>query len=361
MLILYKKMDFEHNYILQKYKSVLLPFLLFAISFSVFIPSLNHDFVWDDNIYIIDKLSSLNAKYIPRYVVPESDVFVGHKNYYRPVLLVSLSIDNEIWDGNPLGFHLTNMVLHSLSTVLVYFFFLLLIRQLLPTEINNNVAFLSALLFAIHPIHVEAVSFVMARSDLLCTIFLLLSIIFYILSKKSVYYLIPCAVSIVLCVMSKEIGIVAPVLIFIYDLISSGFKRRKTLIFYIACFCILILYFVLRSKTYLIFPEDVSFDLNLVFSTALSLLTGILYYFYKLIFPFNFNAYVLEPPLNPGYLALYVSIFLAVVVACIFAIRKKRLIYFFGILWVVITILPALLAKTLFLEIIPYSERFAYY
>ena len=92
----------------------------------------------------------------------------GFFEYYRPVAFVSHALDWTLWGAEPFGFHLTNVLLHTGSTLLVW----ALGRRLL----GGAAPVVAALLFALHPASHEAVYWIAARFDLLATFFTLLAL-----------------------------------------------------------------------------------------------------------------------------------------------------------------------------------------
>ncbi len=126
----------------------------------VFIPSLGNDFVWDDVSYIGKRASILDfSKIGPELVTPKVKNERKAGKYFRPVHQVSLILDNEIWGSSAFGFHLTNIILHSISTVLLYFLVLLLLSEF-NVRGRESIALISCILFALYPLHVESVSFI---------------------------------------------------------------------------------------------------------------------------------------------------------------------------------------------------------
>ena len=193
---------------------------LFVLSFVVFVPSLSNEFVWDDVSYIQKRAHSLNfSKLGPGLIVPKiaNDKKAG--NYFRPVHQASLIIDNEIWDTSPFGFHLTNIILHCVSTVLLYFLALLLLKEF-HVKAPELIALISSILFAVYPLHVESVTFISARGDILAAMFLFLGFSLYILSYRRIFYLLLAGICFLLALLSKEIAIVFPIIILSFDFLS---------------------------------------------------------------------------------------------------------------------------------------------
>lgn len=105
---------------------------------------------------------------------------------WRPWLLVSLLIDFIIWKANPIGFYLTNVLSFNAVVLLLYWF----MRQLTKTSSvakSSLVATLTALVFAVSPLHCESVSWVVGRVDVVCAVFYLLSLNFLKKSESAHY------------------------------------------------------------------------------------------------------------------------------------------------------------------------------
>ena len=143
--------------------------------------------------------------------------------FYRPLATLSYSIDYFIWGLNPFCYHLTDLVLHA--SVSVLFFFVL--RFL--TDGNQVAAWLGATIFTIHPILVESVPAVARRHDVLAALFLLASFLLFLkyqLGAPRRGFLLVSIVFYTAALVSKEIAIILPLLVFSYPLIvSSGTKH----------------------------------------------------------------------------------------------------------------------------------------
>jgi hypothetical protein len=143
---------------------------VFAVAYIIHQPSLRFGFLtsWDDPTYVTDNpwirgLTAENIKFA--FTTP---YFAN----YLPLHLVSYMVDYSLWGLNPFGFHLQSVILAALNAVLAFF----VVRRLVGSFALGVVA---ALLYAVHPSHVEAVAWVSIRKDLLSTVFLLLTLILY--------------------------------------------------------------------------------------------------------------------------------------------------------------------------------------
>ena len=139
--------------------------LMVAVSY---FPALWGGFVWDDLILVeepvIHRASGLwNIWFSPSDIKTE-----GH---YWPVVYTSFWLEHKLWGLAPLGYHLVNVLLHLVNSVLVW---RLLLRLAVPG------AWVAAAVFAVHPLHVESVAWVIERKDLLSALFYLTAVLTWI-------------------------------------------------------------------------------------------------------------------------------------------------------------------------------------
>ncbi len=231
------------------------------LTFLVYLPALRNEFVyWDDNLYIFENPSIrlLDAAFF-RWA------FLGfHVSNWHPLTWVSHAVDYAIWGLNPLGHHLTSIILHAVNTTLVVVLALKLLdiarerlaRNGAASFLNGRtvlvVAGVTGLLFGIHPVHVESVAWVAERKDLLCALFYLMSIIAYTKyavrqgaevvnrqsdgagrdepGRKSVYadkHYIFALGFFILALMSKPMAVSLPVVLLILDWHPFGLIRSR--------------------------------------------------------------------------------------------------------------------------------------
>jgi hypothetical protein len=145
---------------------------------------------------------------------------------YRPLTEVSIGVDYLVWGQDAFGYHLINLLWHVLNSLLCYLF----VRVLVPPR--PVVALTAAVLFAVHPVHGDAIFWISARSDLLCTAFYLLSMILFVRGRGPQRRRMPTVGSLlafVLALLSKEVALSLPFLVVLLDLAApstEGFRRR---------------------------------------------------------------------------------------------------------------------------------------
>lgn len=141
-----------------------------AVAAAQYLPSLSYQFLnWDDDRYVLQNpwIRSWSAGNLTHVLTKP------YFNNFLPLHLLSYMVDYSLWGLNPFGYHLQSVLLHALNAALA----LLVVRALFGGMAAPVIA---ALLFAVHPSHVEAVAWISIRKDLLSTSFALLSVLFYL-------------------------------------------------------------------------------------------------------------------------------------------------------------------------------------
>jgi len=147
---------------MRHYKNIV---LIAVIGFLVYANTLGNQFVYDDTEFISERSFIKSLSNIPQLFSPKTYFLATGEHYYWPVVTLSYIIDYRLWRLNVFGYHLTNPMFHLFNSILVYWLVLLLFKE-------KNLALLSGLIFAVHPVHTEAVSWVTGRKDVLVTFFI---------------------------------------------------------------------------------------------------------------------------------------------------------------------------------------------
>lgn len=200
--------------LLQRHRTCWQSSLLVILGVVVFWPSVSFDFVnWDDPAYLehndlIKGWSWQNLKGIATEVVTRN---------YAPLTIFTFLIEHTLWGLNPAGYHITNIVLHSINGVLVF----LLIRRLSG---STFVGWITAALFLVHPVQIESVVWISSRKGLLCSMFMLGAMLARMkpqpVSRDEGRYVFLLA----LALFSKAHAVVLPPIMLLYDVLV----RRKT-------------------------------------------------------------------------------------------------------------------------------------
>lgn len=183
--------------------------MVVLVALATYILTLGYDFAFDDQLVIPAawQVGAGSPLEVLRARVEAKDIVLP---YFRPLTALSYWLDGLIWRGNPGGFHLTNLLLHAAVSVLV----LAVARHLLPA---GPAPLLAGLLFAVHPVHVEAVAWIQGRVDLLAATGALLAVLLGVAGleaegRRRRLRWAASATAFLAALLSKEVAIVTPLL-----------------------------------------------------------------------------------------------------------------------------------------------------
>lgn len=179
--------------------------ILLLLALAIFQPL----FFFNEDIALINIAGDLNLGGAIDRIWTESLLGdTGNGGLYRPIPLSSLWIDHQIWGLNSWGYHLRNIALNMICTLLVY----LIARQLIEKKIF---AFIPAIFFLFHPAHPATIYWISARADLFCTMFYLAGVFFIIryLRTGSIWKCLLGSIAFLFALFSKEMAVSAPLII----------------------------------------------------------------------------------------------------------------------------------------------------
>ncbi len=183
--------------------------VLTAVTLGVYSVSLFNGFVLDDEVIIVKNPLTLGLTNL-RTVLFSPDLI---KPYYRPLNRATYLLDYWIFGMSPMWYHAANILIHVLNVILVY----VIGRRVLQ---NSPAAFVSALLFAVHPVNSEAVNFISARNTLLSLFFSLASFLSFMEAKeKGVRWPLLSALLFFCGLLSKETAFMLIAVIALYILL----------------------------------------------------------------------------------------------------------------------------------------------
>lgn len=183
-----------------------------AAACAVYLPALRNGFAYDDVVVVQQdaRIRSLGSI---------GDIFTGgywqnaDLALYRPVTTLSFALDHAIGSGSAAWFHASNLLLHAAVSVLAFF--------LLARLFGLTPALAGALLFAVHPVHVEAVGNIVGRAEMLSAGFVLGACLLWIRPRKGGPPILGTALLFALGLLSKESAVMLPVLLVLLDMARS--------------------------------------------------------------------------------------------------------------------------------------------
>jgi tetratricopeptide (TPR) repeat protein len=181
--------------------------LLLALTAVVYANSLTNGFVLDDVYYILKnhRVTSLSLRALFQ---------LTNNNVFRPLTMASFAFNWALSGSHPFLYHFLNLLLHAAVVVLLYFLLQTLLESLSHA---STIAFAAALLFAVHPIHTEAVTSIVGRSELLAALFLLAAWLLHLRDKP-----VPAFLCFLLALLSKESAVALLPLV-----LAGDFARGK--------------------------------------------------------------------------------------------------------------------------------------
>ncbi|MEO8209496.1 MAG: hypothetical protein ABI840_02960, partial [bacterium] len=366
-------------------KSLYCYLIIIVVTFLVFYNSLFNGFVFDDEFMIEKNVSIKYLRNIPKFFTADEGFHKIVGDYYRPVVSTTYAIDYAFWKLSPFGYHLTNIIIHIIACLLLFKIFSLLFSKY---KYKNLFSLLSTLIFAVHPIHTEAVTWICGRTDSLVTLFFFASFLCYIQSRKdgapeksgkekkiisktgfkNYTFLLLSFFFYILGFLSKEMIVTLPVIILLFDFVyrKKDLKYFKENIFIYSLFIIVTMvfliarYFLLKDvvvrENYLYF---IGKEYIVVFSTMLKTIPV---YFRLLFVPFpllyHYNGVISDAHSLLDLDVLLSILFIVFLILLSVYFYKKDSVISFCILFFLISLLPVMnIVPTMSLM----AERFLYF
>lgn len=312
--------------------------LAFA-TLAIYLPVRNFGFVnYDDFIYfsgnphVLGGLTWANIRWA---------FSTGETGNWHPLTWLSLMLDAQIFGGGATIPHLTNVLLHIANSILVF----LLFRQMTGALWRSAIL---AMMFAVHPLHVESVAWISERKDVLSSFFGLLALLFYACYGKNgrpvqlvfVHFFFICSL------MAKPMLVTLPFVMLLLDFWPlqrfNGSQPGRLLIEKVSFFALS----AAASTVTFIFQKKDSLVVGLVWIPVASRVENIFIsyarYLAKIFWPFNLSAPYPHPIQWPVTLAIFsIVLFLALSLAAV-ALKKKYLFVFTGWFWFAGMLVPVI-------------------
>lgn len=312
-------------------------FFLLTFVFGVYARTISYPFVnWDDRTYVVENadIRRLSWENIQKMATQH------YVETYVPLTMLSFALDYQLFHFNPAGYHVTNIILHLLSTALVFW---------LAGTLSGNwrVAFGTALIFGVHPIQTESVVWISQRKNVLSYFLFMVSMAAYVHSRqhpeKGRFYLLISWLAFIAACFAKALVVVLPAVLFAFDYLYGHWKKKDWLRY--LPFVGAAIIFAVIAKGIVEGVDQSVLDEGKMTPSFLSCLVITIKYFQLLFFPKNLSVFYQYSGLtfaNP-----VVALSLALVPALAAGLvwlwhRHKRL--FFWAAWTAIILSPALYA-----------------
>lgn len=344
------------------FRLILIAVLVTLFAGLLYFNSLGNEFTnWDDGmIYANPVIRQLTWEGVKRIFTYE------RANMYQPVRVLSYALDYHFWKLNPLGYHITNILFYILTCIMVFFGLERLSIHFRPGEEPNShvrVGLFGGLLFAALPVHVEAVTWLAARKEVLQGFFFFLAFYLYLRAReedgrKRLTFLGMVLLFMLVASLSKPSAVVFPAVLLIYEVSVRktrwvGFLKDHWP-FFVVSTIISLIFICIVIKVMLDAGGVKAYRGGNFFSNLLLSFYLLIENIRLLIFTINYSAaYDLKDPGRLLGLVLSSSVGITLLLSglAIWSLKRTKVI-FFAFFFFVVTLFP-------YLNIIPISTLLA--
>ena len=310
--------------------------LLAGLILCIYFQALYFDFIsFDDSVLVVDNLNITNGLSFG-FLNWAFTTYTGGN--WNPLVWISYAIDYQAFGNSPHGYHAVNICLHIVNSLLLF-------KLMFVATGEMNRSFLVAIIFAIHPQHVEVVTWISARKDLLSSLFGFLAIHSYLVAKEQRGALFKTAIYMALSLMAKPMFVTLPFLLILLDIwplsrLKDGvvlsvklrelFAEKWLLFLLTICGCVV---------SYLSHSSSETISSLGFLDTVSNVVNAYVFYIIKFLYPVNLS--IFYPFQIPG---LYESLFyllLLFLVSYIAFMKMRTVPYLFvGWFWYVGMLFP---------------------
>lgn len=313
--------------------------LIFAVSFFVYVRSLDNDLIFDDRALTVENS------------IVTSPSWETVSSSYRPLRTASYAIDHALFGSAPAGFRVMNIGYHLIVILLVFFF----VRSLSG---GTLAAIIAAAFFALHPVQTDAVAYISGRRDILVALFFMASLVVFLRYIRSggPGYLALSLFAFILSFLSKETGTVAPLvmlaMLFLFGRAVPPARKKLLLAIFLLLLSGAVVLALRGGGSPLIYGGNIVFHGNSAATHYLTAATLLPYYLKQTLFPLQLimdNANY--PLLTVAGMKLICSLLtiLPYLAIALFLYRKKYISLSFYMFFFLVTLLPVL-------QIVPLHE-----
>jgi len=306
------------------------------VTLAVFWQVSQYDFIsLDDAVYVKDNTHIQSGITLERIRWAFSTTYA---EFWHPLTWLSLMLDYQLFGLNAGGYHMTNLILHILSTLLLFWFFNRMTGAIWRSAIV-------AAFFALHPLHVESIAWIAERKDVLSAFFWMLTLCLYVYyTEKPVirrYLLV--LFSFICALLSKPMVITLPVIMILLDywplkrfeskkdnLIIWQLKEKVPLFILSAVFSVITLFAQ---------PSVKGFPLS---SRLANAPVAFMTYLEKTFWPHNLAVFYPFPAQIPAWQVIGASLLIIAITSVVIAMVKRLPYLFVGWFWYAIIILPVI-------------------
>jgi tetratricopeptide (TPR) repeat protein len=290
---------------------------------------------FDDSTLILDNLFYLKnlGNFFNTFTIEVFHVLHASAAYYRPILTISFMLDAQLSGESPFFYHVTNVVIHLITSCLVFVF-------LERLNVKKDLSFFFAVVFAVHPVLAQAVAWIPGRNDSLLALFFLASMICIMIAPASgkIKFYIWHLVFFALALFTKESALLIPLFVLLWHFlinrlaVKTGFKIKNSKlrinlpVVFLGWLVVVLLWYFLRRYALV---NPIHYDLLTVAKAVYLELPAVFLYSGKVLFPVNLSVLPIlqDSSLIYGFIASLLVIF-----SLLFSKNKNWKVVIFGTL-----------------------------
>lgn len=321
-----------------KTKSIIILILLTII---VNFKLLKAPFIYDDRSIITMNKNIQNFNNITK-IFSKDYYNITAETSFRPLASFFHFVNYAIWGKKVVGFRIVELFIYVIVVILVYFVGLKLFN-------HQTVAFVSTLIFAVHPVHAETLGCIsLAYGELLCTLFILLAFLYHLktIEQTNPDNIVLTFVFWILALLSKETAIVFPVFVFVHLLSRQILKTKKVRYLLISYLVISFIYLCIRFLVFKITELKYVFYIGGNFyHNFLTMSYVLLQYLTLLVLPLKLAVEpqsVISYTIFNSYSILGITTVVCIIILFILLIKQKKWTVLIALSWIVFPLVPAM-------------------
>lgn len=341
--------------------------LVFIVSLAIYSNTLQNGFVYDDAWQVVKNSWIRDFRFIPEIVSSDVWKFSGDttSHYYRPMMYLIYMVTYSVAGLDPRAFHLLNVLLNAMISVLVFMTTVKLLQQFLPAKRNIIFpAFAASVLFAAHPVHTEVVAWIAAIPELTYSLFCLLSFYCYARTRDKASRRIS-ALSVAaffVATFCKEPALLLPVILIIYDYCLGKTRGEKLVRIrrYVPYLIAAAIYLSIRAFAIGSMLQQSKHQQLNAYEVFINIFPLFGSYLAKLIWPANLNAYTVFNPVSSLFTPQVGVVVIGALLFLVFWLVSYRK---GGLLFLGLSLIPLPLLPALYIPALPeniFAERYLY-
>jgi len=302
----------------KKTRSIVFLLFLLIILTIVYFKSFNYSFIWDSQLQIkqnplLKKGYHFTEAFKHGFWEPIG-LKPGKNDYYRPIVTLSFMVNKKIGGYNPLYYRISNLLIFYFSLILLYFF-------IKKRSKNSLIAEITILIFALNPLNLDNIVWIIGRCDIFLFLWGMLSIISFdkYIRTKNKKFMFYSFLFFLLGIFSKEAFLFFLPFLIIFEYLTN---KKITIAYHISNFLLILFFFFIKMNV----VGNSGFKLSF-FSTFLKNIKSILgasgFYFKSIILPFNYSMFL---PIDKTYSSMFYFlgvIFIIILLYLLYLLIKK--------------------------------------